>query len=118
MGVYIAQSITITPTQISSVGYSNNVLPHEPRQHVIDNTPEELRAIAVDLIDGMIEPRQQWWINMQKELRSRFSMADIRNDDKMKQAVRYIINMYNTKIIQNYHRLISQGTNNITFQLL
>ena len=55
---------------------------------------------------------------MQKELRSRFSMADIRNDDKMKQAVRYIINMYNTKIIQNYHRLISQGTNNITFQLL
>lgn len=118
MGVYIAQSLTIMPTKIISVGYSNNVLPHEPRQSVIDNTPEELRAIANDFIDGMIEPRQQWWINIQRELRSRFLMDDIHNDDKMKQAVRYIINMYNTKIIQNYHRLLTQSVTNIDFVLL
>lgn len=118
MGVYIAQSITITPTKIISVGYSNNVLPHEPRQSIIDNTPEELRAIAVDLIDGMIEPRQNWWMNMQSELRNRFSMEDIHKDNKMKQAVKYMINMYNVIIIQNYHRLLSKGNKNIVFQLL
>lgn len=117
MSVYIAENIIITPEKIISIGYDKNVYPHSCQRHEIPNTREELRAIVVDLIDGMIDTQNPYWMQIRDMLKKYFNYEDIHNKNKMDEAVKLMKMLLNQRIIVNYDRL-KPNKPNLKFQLL
>lgn len=117
MSVYIAENIIITPEKIISIGYDKNVYPHSSQRHEIPNTQEELRAIVKDLIDGMIDTQNPYWMQIRDMLKKYFNYEDIHDKDKMDEAVKLMKMLLNQRIIVNYDRL-KPNNPDLKFQLL
>ena len=117
MSVYIAENIIITPDKIISIGYDKNVYPHSSQRHDIPNTQEELRAIVIDLIDGMIDTQHPYWIQIRKKKKKYFTFDDIHDKGKMDEGVKLMKMLLNQRIIVNFDRM-KPNNPDLKFQLL
>ncbi len=117
MSVYIAENIIITPDKIISIGYDKNVYPHSSQRHDIPNTQEELRAIVIDLIDGMIDTQHPYWIQIRDMLKKYFTFDDIHDKGKMDEGVKLMKMLLNQRIIVNFDRM-KPNNPDLKFQLL
>ena len=117
MSVYICENLIITPDKIISDGYDKNVYPHSTQRYELPNTHAELKAIARDIIDGMMDVTHPYWVYIRDMLLKYFKYEDIHDDNKMNEAVKLIKTLINQKVIANYDRM-KPNHPTLKFQLL